>query len=96
MPGNFRFDAVDALRNDIGDPLEVIRVVGEKRQPRSQIFDLQIFCAGGHQLLHLRIKDRRQFQAQFFRIFVVLVVNVPGEIDGARTDRNLDGFRRAL
>ena len=51
VPADFRLHAIAALRDDVFDPRVVVLVVGEQRQPRAQIFKLQILRAGGNESL---------------------------------------------
>ena len=54
VPADLRVHAVAALLDDFPNPLVVVHVVGEERQPRAEVFELQVLGAGGHELLHLR------------------------------------------
>ena len=82
----------DHVRN----PLVVVFIAGKERQPCSQILNLKIFRAGGNQFLHLGIEYRRQREAEFASILVMLEVNVPCQIDRARAHGNLKRFGRGL
>ena len=90
MPADFRIDAVTALFDDLADPLVVIFIVGEQRQPRSEIFELEILGAGCNQFLHFRIEDRREREAEVLCVLVVLEVGMPREICRARSDGYFD------
>ena len=78
------------------DPLEVAFVAGEERQPRAEVLELEIRGAGLDERLHLGVEDRHERVAQLLRVLVVLEVDVPGEVDRAGADRDLDRLVRVL
>ena len=49
VPADLRVDAVAALLDGLADPLVVVLVAGEERQPRAEVFELQVLRAGGDQ-----------------------------------------------
>ena len=91
-----RLHAVTGLGDAVLDPRVVVLVAAEERHPRAKILELQVRRTGGHQLLHLRVEDRRQREAQLLRVLVVLEVGVPREVDGTGTDRHLHRYASAL
>ncbi len=44
------------------------------------------------EILHFLVEDRRQGEAEFLGVLVVLEINVPGEVRRARADGDLDGL----
>ncbi len=90
MPADLRVDALAALSDDVADPLVVGVVAREQRQPRAEILELEIRRAGLDERFHLGVENRRERVAQLLRVLVVLEVDVPGEVDRAGADRDLD------
>ncbi len=86
MPADLRVDAVAAHLDRLANPLVVVFVVGEERQPRAEILELEILGAGGDEILHFLVEDRGEREAQVFRVLVVLEVDVPREVCGAGAD----------
>ena len=53
VPGDLGIDALHALAHDVADPLEILVVLGEQRQPGAEILVLEKIGAGGGERLHL-------------------------------------------
>ncbi len=81
---------------DFANPLVVVLVAREERQPGAEIFELQVLRAGGHEVLHFRVEDGRQREAEILRVLVVLEVDVPRQVRRARADGDLDRRLRVL
>src|SRR6058998_3685510 len=92
MPGDFCLYSVNATRDYFGNPFVIVVIVGEQRQPGSEIFDLKILGAGGDEVLHFCVEYRGESKTQFPRILIVLVIDVPGKIDRAGADRDFHGL----
>ena len=84
MPGELGLHAVYGCVDDIHHPAEVVRVAAEQGQPRPQVFQLEEGGPAGHHILHLGIKNRCQGVGQVFLGFVVLEMNVIGQVDRSR------------
>src|SRR5215510_15413662 len=94
VPGNLGLDTVKTLPYDLGNPGEVAGIPREEGQPGPEVFILQEGRPGGHERFHFGVENRRQGVGELTRALVMLVVDVPGEVHGARSDRDLERSRR--
>ena len=96
VPADLRVDAVAHHLDAFANPLVVVLVVREQRQPRAQILDLQVLRAVLHELFHLLVEDGAERERELLGALVVRVlveVDVPGEVRRAGADRDFDGHR---
>ena len=96
VPADLRVHAVAAHLDALADPLVVVLVVGEERQPRAEVLELQVGRASGHERLHLRVEDRAERHGQVLGVLVVLEVDVPRQVGRAGAHRHLHRHLRVL
>ena len=96
VPADLGVDAVAAHLDRLTNPLVVVLVAREERQPRAEILELQVLGSGLDQVLHLGVEDRAERHGEVPGVLVVLEVGVPGEVGGPGADRHLDGHLGVL
>src|SRR6185503_7460195 len=95
VPADLRVDAVAHHLDAFTNPLVVVFVVREERQPRAEVFDLEVLCTSLDEVLHLLVEDGAERESELLGVLVVralVEIDVPREVRGAGADRHLDGY----